>query len=118
MSDECPDCKETATHYTITFHCKNKHQWHGGSRVIFPTESPTIDSPPRSGIRMPFGKHKGEMVDDLPLDYIEWLLTNIDNLREELKAELERQVIMKKGGGAIVRESAKITGTKVKFGIK
>lgn len=33
---------------------------------------------------MPFGKHRGERISDLPLDYLLWLRDNID-LREPLR---------------------------------
>lgn len=54
---------------------------------------------------MPFGKHKGEPVEDLSEDYIEWLLENCD-LRPALQKELENQLVAKRGGG-IVRGPAR-----------
>jgi len=47
---------------------------------------------------MPFGKHKGEKLEDLPTDYIEWLLENAD-LRSGLQAELENQLAGRRGEG-------------------
>jgi hypothetical protein len=38
-------------------------------------------------MRMPFGKHKGEWVHDIPTDYLEWLVRNV-----ELFGSLERAV--------------------------
>jgi len=38
-------------------------------------------------MRMPFGKHKGEWVHDMPTDYLEWLVDNV-----ELFGRLERAV--------------------------
>lgn len=35
-------------------------------------------------MQMPFGKHKGTEVDQLPSDYLLWLVSNID-MREQLK---------------------------------
>lgn len=35
---------------------------------------------------MPFGKHKGEPVDSLPTDYLGWLLSLGDGLREPLRS--------------------------------
>jgi hypothetical protein len=29
-------------------------------------------------VRMPFGKHKGEDIDDVPRDYLRWVLSNVD----------------------------------------
>ena len=44
--------------------------------------------------RMPFGKHKGMRIEDLPFEYLEWLVDQ-DFLREplarKLKAEYERR---------------------------
>ena len=34
-------------------------------------------------MEMPFGKHKGEELEDIPLDYLEWLVDNVE-LRDEL----------------------------------
>lgn len=49
-------------------------------------------------MKMPFGKYKGEPVEDLPIDYIEWCLENV-NLRPELQKEMEAQVGAKRGEG-------------------
>ena len=40
-------------------------------------------------MRMPFGKHKGELVHSLPADYINWLWCNC-SLREPLKTYVGR----------------------------
>lgn len=29
-------------------------------------------------MEMPFGKHKGTELEDIPLDYLEWLVDNVD----------------------------------------
>lgn len=49
-------------------------------------------------MKMPFGKYKGEYVDELPADYIDWLLTECD-LRPALQKELEAQLALKRGEG-------------------
>jgi uncharacterized protein (DUF3820 family) len=49
-------------------------------------------------IRMPFGKHNGEPIEDLPADYIEWCLENCD-LRPALQSEMEAQLSLKRGEG-------------------
>jgi len=36
---------------------------------------------------MPFGKHKGELITDVPMDYKRWLL-NQDNIDSYLKSAL------------------------------
>ena len=54
----------------------------------------------RRGMRMPFGKHKGELVEDLPSDYVEWILENVERITPDLQTELEKQLAMKRGEGA------------------
>lgn len=49
-------------------------------------------------MKMPFGKYKGEDLEDLPTDYIDWLLTECD-LLPDLEAELENQLKLRKGHG-------------------
>ncbi len=51
-------------------------------------------------MRMPFGKHKGELVEDLPSDYVEWILENVERITPDLQTELEKQLAMKRGEGA------------------
>ena len=48
---------------------------------------------------MPFGKHKGEPIEDLPVDYLEWALGNIETLSPSLQAEMEAQLKLKRGEG-------------------
>ena len=43
-------------------------------------------------MEMPFGKHEGEEVEDLPDGYLKWLAHNVDmwdDLREAVDAEME-----------------------------
>jgi uncharacterized protein (DUF3820 family) len=49
-------------------------------------------------MEMPFGKHKGEKLEDVPTDYLEWALENCD-LRPTLQAEMEAQLALKRGEG-------------------
>ncbi len=63
---------------------------------------------------MPFGKHKGDDVCDLPQDYLLWLVSNID-MRKELK---EAVVEALEEQGIIVTPDMfcdPITGEKGKF---
>lgn len=41
-------------------------------------------------MRMPFGKHQGERVDELPESYLAWVLDNVDTLQPTLRDEIER----------------------------
>jgi uncharacterized protein (DUF3820 family) len=49
-------------------------------------------------MEMPFGKWKGEKLEDIPPDYLEWALENCD-LRPALQAEMEAQLALKRGEG-------------------
>jgi uncharacterized protein (DUF3820 family) len=31
-----------------------------------------------SDLTIPFGKHKGEDIEDIPTEYLEWFLSNVD----------------------------------------
>lgn len=42
-----------------------------------------------SKVTMPFGKHKGKDLENVPDDYLLWVLENADNLRGDLKTYLE-----------------------------
>ncbi len=48
---------------------------------------------------MPFGRYKGEELENLPKDYIEWLLTNVTDLNWRLEEELQNQLKLKNGEG-------------------
>ena len=39
---------------------------------------------------MPFGKHRGERLEDVPQDYIRWALGNMQDLDEDLRSSLRR----------------------------
>jgi hypothetical protein len=38
--------------------------------------------------RMPFGKHEGKLLSDVPLDYVDWLLTR--DIDDDLRSALRR----------------------------
>jgi len=50
-------------------------------------------------LKMPFGKHRGEPIEDLPSDYIEWALRELDSLRPAIQEEMEAQLRMRGGHG-------------------
>lgn len=54
-----------------------------------------------SALKMPFGKFKGEPIEDLPTDYIEWALRELDSLRPAIKEEMEAQLEMRGGRGVL-----------------
>ncbi len=42
--------------------------------------------------KMPFGKHKGLLIDAVPLSYIKWMLANIPDLTPSLQSALQKRV--------------------------
>ena len=49
-----------------------------------------IMGPVKSGRTMPFGKHKGDDLSDIPINYLRWLLTT--NIDLELTADIEDEI--------------------------
>lgn len=47
---------------------------------------------------MPFGKHKGEDIEDLPDDYLLWMAENLDD-KPALQTEAENQLTLRRGEG-------------------
>jgi hypothetical protein len=47
---------------------------------------------------MPFGKHKGKSLQQVPKQYLDWLIGNGD-LREPMKGFLEREVARRENSG-------------------
>ena len=54
---------------------------------------------------MPFGKHRDVEVEDLDTGYIVWILENCESLDEYLQEELEVQLSMRRGEGAVRRST-------------
>jgi len=52
-------------------------------------------------MKMPFGQHKDEDVAELPTDYIEWVLANVEIRSRLLQKELEDQLTLRAGRGVI-----------------
>lgn len=51
-------------------------------------------------VAMPFGKYKGEPVEDIPTGYIEWALSEV-NLPPEVQDEMEKQLALRRGEGVV-----------------
>lgn len=49
-------------------------------------------------MQMPFGKYKGEELENIPPDYLEWCLENCD-MRPALAEEMQNQLALKSGRG-------------------
>lgn len=43
-------------------------------------------------VTMPFGKHRGEPVDQVPVDYLQWCLENMDIRSDRLREAIRQQV--------------------------
>ena len=41
---------------------------------------------------MPFGKHKGTLIKDVPISYVKWMLGNIHNMQPSLYSALTKRV--------------------------
>lgn len=49
-------------------------------------------------MKMPWGRYKGQPIEDVPTDYLEWLAENISG-SDELIREAERQLLLRAGHG-------------------
>lgn len=60
-------------------------------------------------MKMPFGKHKGTEIEELPSDYIAWLLTQ-DWLQEPKNANILNAIkaVQQHGPGEVTVNSAKV----------
>ena len=56
-------------------------------------------------MKMPFGKYKGVKIENIPSDYLEWILENV-TLRDTLQDEINAQISLKDGKG-VIRQKGK-----------
>lgn len=42
--------------------------------------------------RMPFGKYKGRLISEIPVDYVTWMIKNIPNLKPALYSALQKRL--------------------------
>lgn len=106
---KCPHCGKPPAVFYSAYSCESDHKW--GEEVALNIPS---SAPEKRGMKMPFGKHKGEFIEDLPKDYIEWVLGNCDFLRDDLREELENQILLSEGKG-VVRQEVRKVGRKFQF---
>lgn len=55
-------------------------------------------------MKMPFGKYKGQDVEDVPTGYLLWLLENGNNVPISLIKEMENQLNLREGKGVLRRD--------------
>lgn len=48
-------------------------------------------------MEMPFGKHKGEELEDIESSYLQWVISNLD-LREDLNEAIEEELMNRTEG--------------------
>lgn len=63
----------------------------GGNGTATPAGS-TQANRPASSYAMPWGKHKGKTIDQVPADYLQWAIRNAENINDEMRGEIERQL--------------------------
>lgn len=54
--------------------------------------SPGFDTDFAGNDLFPFGKHKGQPWSEVPIDYLEWAIGNMNNLRPEWAKRIEREI--------------------------
>lgn len=116
----CPDCGGELTVIHVAYECAKGHTW-GDAVALHATEKSEAEAPKRTGPGsrpMPFGKHKGTPLEDLPTDYIEWVLRELKDLRSDLRDELENQLEMRAGRGVARPAEGKFVGKKFIIGGK
>jgi hypothetical protein len=69
-----------------------------GKPVIGGEYNPSYYTRP-SDLIMPFGKFKGERIEDIDEGYLTWALENLTNLSAPLREEMENQLALKSGRG-------------------
>ena len=42
--------------------------------------------------KMPFGKHKGKPIKDVPISYVKWMIGNIHNIQPSLHSALIKRI--------------------------
>lgn len=108
---KCEQCGGQIIFYKMTFLCESGHETkevlESANAPSPPPTKGTVMSVPPSGSKMlmPFGKYKGQPVADLPVDYIMWVLENLQDLRIDLRTELQNQLDLKSGKGVVRKEA-------------
>lgn len=113
MDLNCPKCGKEVQTLRVQYECADGHTW--GEEVDRTVTAQQTAPSQASGVRMPFGKHKGELLENIPSDYIHWCLEKLDDLRPDLREEMQNQLDLRSGKG-VRRQEVKREGTKFIFG--
>lgn len=118
----CPHCHQEAIRYRLTLTCPGGHEWTDEAdrpnspepldAVGVPTTASTGKT---SGMRMPFGKYKGQLMENIPVDYFEWCLAKLEDLSPSLRDEMQNQIDLKLGKGVVRRPEGRIEGKTFKY---
>ena len=107
----CPNCgDENIRVVHVTFECSKGHRY--SEEVELPSAEEAPREPPKMNLSpaahrkveldvltMPFGKYKGQRIEDLDSDYIRWCLENLERLSDRIKEEMENQLSLRAGRG-------------------
>ena len=52
-----------------------------------------------SGMKVSFGKYRGEYIENLDSEYLQWCLDNLDWMKAPERKEFENQLAMRSGKG-------------------
>lgn len=106
---KCESCGASVRVLRTVYECNGEDHHHyveEGDPKPEPKHHPRMNIPARESmpnnpaeIRMPFGKHKGELIEDLPSDYIRWCLENLERLDSAVQKEMEEQLLLREGKG-------------------
>lgn len=48
-----------------------------------------MEKKPKTDFEMPFGQHKGKMMSECPVEYLDWLLGQTEELAKNLETHLD-----------------------------
>ena len=80
---------DVATSRALLDHCVKELQSNGMKATTYADLAAGSLKPYRVHV-MPFGKHRGARLEDVPRDYIRWALGNMQDLDEDLRSSLRR----------------------------
>ena len=82
---------DVSTCRALLDHCIEELQGNGMKATTYAALADGSLKPYRVHV-MPFGKHRGERLEDVPRDYIRWALGNMQDLDEDLRSSLRRVI--------------------------